>query len=207
MAELFKELEEDIKHDRWMKLLEENWKFLLSVAVTIVIGVALGSAYKSYKHSSYEKAGEQYFKAEKLKLDGKKEEATKILVELAGSDKGGYSALASVNLAKEYIAAGDSIKAIETLKTTGNKLSDKSLKQVLEFYVFQLEDKPGKISSAPEGIFSPLEKELIAARLLEEGKSQEARKLLEEVVQEAPPSSSLSKRANEIISSIPNEKN
>ncbi|MEB3701916.1 Tetratricopeptide repeat-like domain protein [Candidatus Bealeia paramacronuclearis] len=99
MADIFDELQEDIKEQRIHDLWKAWGNWIIGGAILIVIGAACVPAWKYYHHSVKTSESAQYTSAVHLAGLGKTEEAQAIFTKLISSGKTGYAKLASLQSA------------------------------------------------------------------------------------------------------------
>mgnify|MGYP001404674841 CR=1 FL=1 len=107
---LFREIDEDLRHDEFHKLWQAYGKYALAGAVALVLGVAGFKGWQSYDMSAREALGVRFQSAADLVTAGKTDEALKTFSEIA-EDGGGYQMLARFNQARIYARQGDSAGA------------------------------------------------------------------------------------------------
>ncbi len=107
---LFREIDEDLRHDEFQKLWKAYGKYALAGVVVLVLGVAGFKGWQSYDISAREALGVRFQSAAELVTAGKTDEALKRFSEIA-KDGGGYQMLARFNQARIYARQGDSTGA------------------------------------------------------------------------------------------------
>ena len=110
---LIREVEEDLRHERYKRLWDQYWVIVLVGAFAIIAGV---SGYKFWQYWSAEKAaqaGETYISALDLSSDNKADDAAKILDGFVQNGPGGYRTLARFRLALATAKAGQTTAAVE----------------------------------------------------------------------------------------------
>jgi len=101
MTDIFREIEEDLRRDKYAKLFSRFAPVLIALAVIVVLGVA-GWRYWAYRQlQDSEAAGGQFEQALDLARDGKDSDAEAILKDLAATAPAGYRELARFRLAGE----------------------------------------------------------------------------------------------------------
>ena len=107
MADIFREVDEDVRRDKALEAWNKYQPWLVAIAVLIVLATAGYRAYDYYRTRANEAAGAQYEMALKLARDGKPGESETALAQIAATGPGGYGAMAQMRRAAE-IANHDS---------------------------------------------------------------------------------------------------
>ena len=114
MSDIFDEVDEDLRHERYKKLWEKFGPYVIGVAVLIV---AVTAGYEGYRYWKQERAIEEsdrYLAEIGLIDDGNKQEALSNLQALALESSGGYQALALFHAGSLKLDEGDPTGAMET---------------------------------------------------------------------------------------------
>jgi hypothetical protein len=117
MADIFNEIEEDLRRDRAKKAWEKYGNYVIAGAVAIVLAVAGWRGLQWYRQQEAEAAGARFQDALMLAEAGKGADAEMALASLAKEAPGGYRILTRFRLAAE-IGARDPVegaKAFDTL--------------------------------------------------------------------------------------------
>ncbi len=101
MADIFREIDEELARDRAEKLWKRYQTPVIILAILIVIAAGAWRAYDHYRTKAAEAAGEQFQAALALSREGKTKEAEAALANIAKSGPPGYALLA------KFRAAGD----------------------------------------------------------------------------------------------------
>ena len=122
MADIFHEVEEDLRRDRARKLWEKYGNYLLAGAVGVVVIVAAWRGFEWYQKQQADAAGARYQDAVSLARAGKNAEAEQAFGALAKDAPGGYRILTRFRLAAEMGARDpvEGAKAYDTLATDGS---------------------------------------------------------------------------------------
>jgi len=117
MADFFREVDEEVRRDRIIRLWTKYRFFLITAAVLLVAGTGAWRLFAQYREGTAEAAGTKFEAAMQLSRDGKSEEAAAAFEAAAKTAPRGYAILARLRAADEA-AAGDpqaAIKAYEAL--------------------------------------------------------------------------------------------
>jgi hypothetical protein len=117
MADIFQEVEEDLRRERARKVWEKYGKYIIAVAVGIVVVVAAWRGIQYYQQREAEAAGARFQDAMTLAQGGRGSESEAVLASLAKEAPGGYRILTRFRLAAEIGARdpAEGAKAYETL--------------------------------------------------------------------------------------------
>ena len=105
MADIFREIDEEIRRDKASKVWEQYRTPILAVAALIVAAAGAWRAYEYYAVKQAEEAGAKYEQALQLAREGKSKEAESTLEEIARTGPPGYAMLAKFREASETAAA------------------------------------------------------------------------------------------------------
>jgi len=120
MSDIFREVDEDIRRERFKKLWDRFGVYVIALAVLIVVATAGYRLYVYFEEKKAEAAGDKFTAALKLAEDGKHAEAANALSEIVADGSGGYPVLARFRLATEKVAAGDKAGAVTELDAVAN---------------------------------------------------------------------------------------
>lgn len=112
MADIFNEIDEDLRRDQLKKIWDRYSTLILAVAFLIVAGVAGWRGYEYWRSVQGQEMGEAYYAAVKLSLDGDHAGAEAAFQRLADKGFAGYPVLAGLRVAGEKALAGDAPGAI-----------------------------------------------------------------------------------------------
>lgn len=96
MADLFEEIKEDLQHEKWANLWKKYGKFVIGLAIAVVVGTSIGVVAKRYNHAQYEKEGELLYDANIQLKEGKIDQALITLDNIIQNGKPANSAIASM---------------------------------------------------------------------------------------------------------------
>ncbi|GGF24998.1 membrane protein [Aliidongia dinghuensis] len=99
MADIFQEIDEDLRRDRMAKLWARYGKYIIGLAVLIVVATAAGVAYQNWRQQQYQALGLKYAETSFQLRDGDTAKAVNGFEALAATDKGSYGLLARIQAA------------------------------------------------------------------------------------------------------------
>lgn len=101
MADIFQEVDEDIRRERALRLWAAYGRYVIGAAVLIVLAVAGWRYWQSRQEAEAQAAGARFEQALQLGKDGKAAEQTTALQAMAGDGPAGYRVLARFRLAAQ----------------------------------------------------------------------------------------------------------
>jgi hypothetical protein len=101
MADIFNEIDEDLRRERAKKLWEKYGNVIIAAAVAVVIAVAGWRAYQYYAQQAAEAAGARFQDALSLARDGKSADAEAAFAAIQKDGPSGYRILTRFRLAAE----------------------------------------------------------------------------------------------------------
>ncbi|MHA7773272.1 tetratricopeptide repeat protein [Roseibium sp. M-1] len=119
MSDIFREVDEDIRQEKYRRLWDRFGPWLLGVAVLIVVGTGGYRGWLYWQEQNSASAGDTFFEAVKLSEAGSFEEAAALYGELE-SEIGGYPALAKFRLATDLANTGKSDEALAAFDALAN---------------------------------------------------------------------------------------
>lgn len=128
MTDLFREIDEEIRHDRALEIWKKYGNYFIALAVLIVAGTA---GYRIYAHFEQQKAdalGLQFQTALEASTSGRSEEAAKEFQAIAAEGAKGYAILARFRSAADL----GTVNKPEAIKLYDALASDASLPLVLQ---------------------------------------------------------------------------
>lgn len=131
MSDIFREVDEDIRKERYGKLWSTYGRYLIGAVTLIIIGTVAGVGWTSYQKSVKEDRGDRFSAALALARGGSSGAAADAFAALAEDAGGGVGALARLQQAAALIDTGDTsaaIAAYDTLAEDGS--SDRLLRDL-----------------------------------------------------------------------------
>ncbi len=112
MSDIFKEVDEDLRHEQLRKLWDRFGPFVIGLAILIVVATAGYRGWVYWQEKQAQANGDRYLAALNLANQGKHEEAITALKAIAANGSGGYPVLAEFRIASEMAVTGNSKDAI-----------------------------------------------------------------------------------------------
>lgn len=111
-SEIIREVEEDLRRERYQEIWNRYGTVIAAVALAIVLGVAGYKGWQYWQQTRAENAGARFEGALQLSRDGKAAESIAALEAIAKDAPSGYQSLARFRLAAEATAAGKKAEAL-----------------------------------------------------------------------------------------------
>ena len=112
MSDIFREVDEDLRHERYKRLWDRFGIYLIGLAVLIVVGVGGYKTWEWWERSQAQATGDRFLSALELSEAGRHAEAIAALDAIAADGSGEYPMLAIFRSAGEKAAAGDTEGAV-----------------------------------------------------------------------------------------------
>jgi hypothetical protein len=114
VSDIFREVDEEIRHERYAQLWKRYGIWVIGAALALVLGVAGYQGWQAYQRHEAQNASDRFAAAMTQAEQGNTEAAMTALGELAESGGGGYGLLAAFRRAELQVQAGDTAAAVAT---------------------------------------------------------------------------------------------
>jgi hypothetical protein len=203
VSDIFREVEEDVRRERYEKLWKEYRDYIIAAGALIVIGMAGYQLYRVYEQRETEKASIAYAAAVEMLDRGQAAAAAPQLAALAKRAPGGYAAVAKFAEADALYGGGQKGDAIRIYEQIANG-SDPYLGAAARLHAaWAMADSAPR--SDVEALLAPLSErsnawhelahEVIAYEDLRNGNAAQALRAYQQIVSDPDTPSSLKKRA------------
>ncbi len=211
MADIFREVNDELKRDRASELARKYGPYFIGVAVAIVLGTLGYNLWRDWDLERRSERSDQFNAALELATDGQNDAAVAALAEL-GEPDGGYGTLAVFERARLLAEDGrldEALAAWEAL--AASDAAGPALQGVarLFFVMHQIDDgDPVELRAmlAPLFVagngFRPLALELNAVLSLRQGDRDEARRIYTEIADDLTAPPGLRARAAQVLASL-----
>ncbi len=113
MSDIFREVEEEVRRDRYERLWKQYGDYVIAVAAVLIIGVAGYKLWQHYEFVETQKASAAYLQAMDVALNSpNKAAAASLYAKLAQSAPKGYAAAAELAEAGSLSAAGKKTESL-----------------------------------------------------------------------------------------------
>lgn len=113
MADIFSEVDEDLRHERYQKLWKKYGGLVIAAAMFVVLSVAAVQGWKAWQQNRAEDAAILFSQATDLLAKGQREEADQTFRALLEDDFGGYGMLVRFGQATALVQEGNWARAVE----------------------------------------------------------------------------------------------
>jgi hypothetical protein len=116
VTDIFREVEEDVRRERFEKLWKQYGDYVIALAALLVIGAAGYQLWRYYEARERAKASDEYTAAQQL-IDARQSvQAAAIFAKLAKDAPGGYAEVSQLQQADALLAAGKKDDAVALYK-------------------------------------------------------------------------------------------
>ncbi|MFN4009732.1 MAG: tetratricopeptide repeat protein [Pannonibacter sp.] len=112
MSDIFREVDEDIRHEKYRRLWDRFGIYIIGLAVLVVVGTGGYRGWLYWQEQQAQVSGDTFLQAVSLANEGKSDEAQALFESLTGAT-GGYPVLARLRAATDLAAQGKEEEAIE----------------------------------------------------------------------------------------------
>ena len=211
MADIFREVNEELKRDRASELARKYGPYFIGFAVAIVLGTLGYNLWRDWDLERRSERSDQFNAALELASDGQNDAAVAALAEL-GEPDGAYGTLAVFERARLLAEDGrlhEALAAWEILAASDAAGPALQGTARLFFVMNQIDDgDPGELRVMLEPLlvagngFRPLAMELNAVLMLREGDRDAARQIYAEIADDLTAPPGLRARAAQVLASL-----
>lgn len=212
MADIFQEVEEDIRRDRFQALWRRFGRLVIAGLVLIVVATIAAVWWDDYRQSQRLDNGKRFAAAVSLLDAGQAEAAALEFSSLAADSDGGLAALARLRAADALIRAGDvagAVAAYDALSADGDAPQELRDLAVVLSGLHRLDlgtakDHQPKLQALIDdgGPWRHLAMEIQALIALSDGDTEGARQIFQELAEDAAAPGGVRQRAQEILAAI-----
>lgn len=212
MADIFQEIDEDLRRDRMAKLWARYGKYAIGAAVLVVAATAAGVFYQNWRQQQYQALGLKYVETTFASRDGDTAKAVNGFEALAAEDKAGYGLLARVQAAALKAKGTDKeggLAALSAIAADGTiDPVYRDLATVLAGLYSVDQAKPdetiARVKPLADGPWHFTALEVTALAQLKAGDKTAALKTYQELADDLGAPASLRARATEIVNGLKN---
>lgn len=146
MSDVFREVDEEIRHEQWLKLWKAYGHYAIAAVVSVVFVVAGSVGWKEYWSRQQQAESEQFAAAGELLAAGQPELASQRFALLADNASTGYGTLARLREAAALADAGNAAGAVAVLdRLAVDDDADPALRELAALLaVYQLMDSASR---------------------------------------------------------------
>ncbi|MCC3304839.1 tetratricopeptide repeat protein [Sneathiella sp. HT1-7] len=212
MADIFNEVDEDVRKDKSLALWKTYGNYVIALAVLIVAGTAAYVGWQNYTQSQSRTQGAEFEAAAALVTSEKLGEGAAAFAGLAESGNAGYRPLAALREAEAMIAAGEGEKALlvyEQIAADSSVDAEfSSLANLLAGYYLldagtteQVRERIAPLTE-PGSLWSASANELLALSYIKDGDSAKAKEVLALVQNDAAAPEDVKARVTQLLAAI-----
>ena len=211
MADIFREVDEELSRDRAMAAWRKYGKYVIVFAGVAVLAVAGFSGWQDYRERQRQAEGRAYFQAIDLVMKDDNRAATAAMAQIA-SNGGGYRLLALLEEASLKVKAGDRAGAVkiydDLAADSGASRPFRDLATILSVMISLDKGDPAALKqrlqplAAPDQPFHPSAVELEGLLALRQGDFKAAKQNFRSLADDAMAPTGLRQRATQILAWI-----
>jgi hypothetical protein len=149
VGDLFREIDEELRQDRYERLWQSYGKYVLGLGVALVASVIGWKAWTHYTVSQHQAQSLQFSNASRLLDQGKKSEAAALFANLGERSSGGYRTLSRFHQAALRADSGDATGAVSLYEKLAQDQSlDRTLREAAEIFVVMVQIDDAKYDAA-----------------------------------------------------------
>lgn len=209
VADIFQEVDEEVRQDRINKLWKKYAPVLIGLAVLVVAATAGVTGYRYYVNSERERASDALIAAQQLAVAGDRAGAIKALDALALDAREPYGTLARLRSAALRAENGDAPGAIAAYNEVARTAADKDLRELASVLAaiqgagsLPPDEVIGRLKPLADGggAWHNVAREYLGYLLFKKGDVAAARQVWLLITQDAAASDALKGRALELLS-------
>ncbi|MBL4721153.1 MAG: tetratricopeptide repeat protein [Alphaproteobacteria bacterium] len=209
MADIFDEVDEDLKQDNAKKIWDRYGRYMVGVAALVILATAGHVGWREYVQDRQEAYSARFMSALSLSNDAKHREAAAVLADLSRDAGSGYGVLAQFREAVERVAAGENAAAIDIYDAVADDSGVDTLYRelaVLNSVLLQIDSgdvEKLKTRIAPllatENPWRHSATEIVAVLAMQTGQLDEARKSYQQLADDLDAPQGVRSRATEML--------
>jgi len=213
VADIFSEVDEDVRKDRSLELWAKYGKFVIGGAILVVAATAGFVTWQKYQTSQAQEMGGAFEAASKLILERKYDEGAAAFAELSVKADGGYEQLAKLRQANALVAAGkgaDAVAVYDEVAASDAAAEFKNAARIFAGYYLidngsadEVRDRVSTLSGEA-GVWSANARELLALADLKEGKKDAALTELKALAEDAGAPEGVKSRSSQLVKILSN---
>lgn len=212
MADIFEEVDEELRRDRAKILWDKYGKFVIALAVLVVLGTSANVYWRQYQQSQRLEHAQQFMTAAGLAQAGQTDQAISEFLALASDSGAGYATIARLRAAALKSSGGD----VEGAVAEYNALAaDSDVDQIYRDLAVLLRVIAEGDSAAPEALLEDLAplaengkawrftaRELAVVQHLRQGDTAQAREKLTALADDLDAPRGIRSRASELLRAL-----
>ncbi len=209
MGDIFQEVDEEVRRDRYSKLWKNYGGYIIAVALAVVLGTTASVGWREYTTQRQQEDSDRFVAAAALAAEGKQMEAAEAFRMLVAEAQEGYSLIARFRSVDALKEAGDMLGAVEILEGIAEDTSVDALYRDLATLLSIMQgldaDDPNELRArlkpliATNGAWRHSARELSAALALRTGDKELAKTEFQKLADDLMAPSGARSRAAEIL--------
>jgi hypothetical protein len=145
VGDIFREIDEELRQDRFEKLWQSYGKYAIGIGMALVLSVVGWKVWDHYRTTQRQAESMQFTTAERLLAEGKKSDAAALFANLADRAGGGYSYLSRFHQAALRADSGDVAGAVSLYDSlAANDDVDRTLREAAVVFAVMLQVNDAK---------------------------------------------------------------
>jgi|TARA_R110000850_G_scaffold44553_1_gene113134 hypothetical protein len=212
VADIFNEVDEDVRKEKSLALWKAYGKYVIGLAVLIVVATGSYVGWQNYTQSQSRTQGAEFGAAAALMANDQPGEAAAAFAGLAESGNSGYRPLASLREAAAFLEAGQGDKALQVYDALAADSSvDPEFSALADlmagYYLLDngtTDDVRNRIAdlSEPGGLFNASANELLALTYIKDGEISRAREVLTIIQNDAGVPEDIKGRVSQLLAAL-----
>jgi hypothetical protein len=212
VADIFKEVDEDLRRDNLEKLWKKYGPYFLGLAAMVVLAVAGVQGWRAYDLDQRGQLSDRYGAALDLARDGDAAAGLDAMIDMSDASSGGYAGLAAFEEARLRVDSGDTAGAIQVWEriAEGSGLGPGFKEAATLFSVLHQIDSgdPGVLRARLQPLaadgqpFRSSARELLALIALGSGDTATARELYTDISDDREAPAGLRQRATQMLAAL-----
>ncbi len=211
MADIFQEVDEDLRRDKHEELWAKYGKYVIALALAIVLATAANVGWQEYSKSQNLADGERFAAAKALLVEGREHEAAAAFSKLAAEAGAGYAVIAKLEQAAAQARSGDIAAAVSSYDKISEDGGDQIHRELAALLAAGILLDDGDVSGARQRLepltgagkawrYSALE--LLAVAAMAEGDTASATNAFKELSDDAAAPQGVRARAAEMLAAL-----
>ena len=209
MGDIFQEVDEEVRRDRYSKFWKDYGGYIIAVAVAVVLGTTASVGWQEYTTQRQQEDSDRFAAAAALAAEGKQLEAAEAFRMLVAEAQEGYALLSRFRSVDALKEAGDTLGAVAVLEAiaedNGVDALYRDLATLLSIMHVLDDDDPNELRTrlipliAIDGAWRHSARELSAALALRIGDKELAKSEFKKLADDLMAPSGVRSRAAEIL--------
>lgn len=214
MGDIFREIDEELRQERFEKLWRSYGKYVLAISVALVLGVLGWKLWDHYRTAQLQAKSMQFTTAERLIGQGKTTDAAALFANLAEKSGSGYQILSRFHQAALRAQSGETAGAVSLYDAlASNESLDPALREAAVIFAVMLKlDDPKADAKGLRARLDPLmaqgrpwrhsARELAGLLALRQGNRTDARAQFQALADDVQAPQAMRARAAQILATI-----